>query len=97
VLPTGAGAEVGMEPTAAADALLEVHELLVLLPHHVCWDVVGVGSITEFSPRHLVVRGASGGVVQPPCAGITTQLLRGKESLLHLWFSARSRTWTLSP
>jgi hypothetical protein len=90
VLPTGAGAEVGMEPTAAVDALLEVHELLVLLPHHVCWDVVGVGSITEFSPRHLVVRGASGSVVQPPCAGITTQLLHGKESLLHLWFSARS-------
>jgi hypothetical protein len=78
-------------------AQLEVHELLVLLPHHACWDVVGVESIAEFSPRHLVVHGASGGVVRPPCAGITTPLLHGKEGLLHLWFSARARTWTPSP
>jgi hypothetical protein len=26
----------------------------------------------------------SGGIVGPPCADIATQLLRGKESLLHL-------------
>jgi hypothetical protein len=44
---------------------------------------VGVESIAELSPRHLVVRGASGGVVGPPCAGITTQLLHGEEGLLH--------------
>jgi hypothetical protein len=76
---------------------LEVHEILVLLPHHACWDVVGMESIAEFSPRHLVIRGVSSGVVQPPCAGITTQLLRGKEGLLHLWFSARAQTLTPSP
>jgi hypothetical protein len=38
----------------------------------------------ELGPRHLVVRGASGGVVGSPYAGVATQLLCGKESLLHL-------------
>jgi hypothetical protein len=33
-----------------SSSLLEVHELLTLLPHHACGDVVGVESITEFSP-----------------------------------------------
>jgi hypothetical protein len=65
-------------------SLLEVHELLTLLPHHTCGDVVGRESIAELSPRHLVIRGASGGVVGPPRAGITPQLLRGEEGLLHL-------------
>jgi hypothetical protein len=65
-------------------ALLEIHELLALLPYHARGDVVSVKSIVELSPRHLVVRGASGGVVGPPHAGITTQLLRDKEGLLHL-------------
>jgi hypothetical protein len=55
----------------------------VLLPHHACWDVVGVESIAELSPRHLVVRGASGGVVGPPCASVTTPLIHGEEGLLH--------------
>jgi hypothetical protein len=64
--------------------LLYVHELLAFLSHHVCWNVVGVKSTAEFDPRHLVVCGASGGVVGPPRAGITTQLLRGEEGLLHL-------------
>jgi hypothetical protein len=45
---------------------------------------MGAKSAAELSPRHLVVRGVSGGVVGPPCAGIATQLLRGEESLLHL-------------
>jgi hypothetical protein len=45
-----------------------------------------VESIAELGPRHLVVRRASGGVVGPPHAGITTQLLCGEEGLLH--FSA---------
>jgi hypothetical protein len=31
-------------------SLLEIHELLALLSHHTCGDVVGVESITEFSP-----------------------------------------------
>jgi hypothetical protein len=31
-------------------SLLEVHELLVLLPHHASGDVVGVESIAELSP-----------------------------------------------
>jgi hypothetical protein len=52
-------------------SLLEVHEHVALLPHHACGDVVGAESIAEFSPRHLVVHGVSGGVVGPPCAGIT--------------------------
>jgi hypothetical protein len=32
----------------------------------------------------LVVYRASGGVVGPPCAGVTTKLLRGEEGFLHL-------------
>jgi hypothetical protein len=56
----------------------------VLLTHHARWDVVGTKSVAELDPRHLVVCGASGGVVGPPCAGITTQLLRDEESFLHL-------------
>jgi hypothetical protein len=65
-------------------SLLEVHELLVLLPHHACGDVVGVEGIVELSPRHLVIHRVSGGVVGPPRTGVTPQLLRGKEGLLHL-------------
>jgi hypothetical protein len=45
---------------------------------------MGAESIVELNPRHLVVRGASGGVVGPPRVGATTQLLRGEEGLLHL-------------
>jgi hypothetical protein len=65
-------------------SFLEVHELLALLPHHACGDVVGAESITELSPRHLVIRGASGGVVGPPHAGVAPQLLHDKEGLLHI-------------
>jgi hypothetical protein len=65
-------------------SFLEVHELLALLPHHTCRNVVGAKSIAKLSPRHLVVRGTSGGVVDSPRAGITTQLLRSEEGLLHL-------------
>jgi hypothetical protein len=42
-----------------------------------------VESIAELRPWHLVVREASGGVVGPPCNGVTTQLLHGEEGLLH--------------
>jgi hypothetical protein len=45
---------------------------------------VGVEGIAELSPRYLVVWGASGGVVGPPRAVVTMQLLRGEEGLLHL-------------
>jgi hypothetical protein len=45
---------------------------------------VGVESAAELNPRRLVVRGVSSGVVSPPCAGVTTQLLCGEKSLLHL-------------
>jgi hypothetical protein len=65
-------------------SLLEVHELLALLLHHSCGDVVGVEGIAELSPRHLVIRGVSGGVVGPPRASITPQLLHDEEGLLHL-------------
>jgi hypothetical protein len=40
-------------------------------------------SIVELSPRHLVVHGASGSVVGPPCASVTAQLLCSEEGLLH--------------
>jgi hypothetical protein len=66
-----------------SSSLLEVHELLALLPHHACGDVVGVESIVELSPRHLVIRGASGGVVGSSRAGVTPQLLHSEEGLLH--------------
>jgi hypothetical protein len=56
----------------------------MFLPHHACWDVVGVESITELSPRYLVVRETSGDVVGPPCTSVTTQLLRDEEGVLHL-------------
>jgi hypothetical protein len=64
-------------------ALFDVHELLSLLPHHTCGDVVGAKSITDLSPRHLLIRGASAGVVGPPRASVTPQLLRGEEGILH--------------
>jgi hypothetical protein len=65
-------------------SLLEVHEFLVLLPHHACGDVVGAEGAAELRPRYLIVRGASGGVVDPPRAGVTPQLLHAEEGLLHL-------------
>jgi hypothetical protein len=64
--------------------LLKVHELLALLHHHTCWDVVTTESTAKLSQRHLVVHGASGGVVGPPHTGVTMQLLHGEESLLQL-------------
>jgi hypothetical protein len=66
-----------------SSSLLEVHELLVLLPHHAYGDVVGTEGIAEFSPRHLVIRRLSGSVVGPPRAGVTPQLLCSEEGLLH--------------
>jgi hypothetical protein len=65
-------------------SLLEIHELLVLLPHYPCGDVVGTESIVELSPRQLVICEASGSVVGPPHAGVTPQLLSGEEGLLYL-------------
>jgi hypothetical protein len=65
-------------------SLLEVHELLALLPHHAGGDVVGTECIAELNPRHLVIHGASGGVVGPPRASVTLHLLRDEEGLLHL-------------
>jgi hypothetical protein len=65
-------------------SLLEIHEFLALLPHHACGDVVGAESIAELSPRHLVIRRASGGIIGPPRAGVAPQLLHGEEGLLHL-------------
>jgi hypothetical protein len=67
-----------------SSSLLEVHELLALLPHHADGDVVGVEGIAELNPRHLVIHGVSGSVVGPPHADVTPQLLRGEEGLLHL-------------
>jgi hypothetical protein len=64
-------------------SLLEVHKLLVHLPHHAGRDVVGVESIVELVPQYLIVRGASGGVVGTPRASVTMQLLHSKEGLLH--------------
>jgi hypothetical protein len=67
-----------------SSSLLEVHELLAFLHHHTCGDVVGAEGIVELSPWHLVICGTSGGVFGSPHTGITPQLLRGKEGLLHL-------------
>jgi hypothetical protein len=64
-------------------SLLKVHELLTLLSHHACGDIVGAESIAELSPRHLVICQASGDVVGPARASITPQLLRDEEGLLH--------------
>jgi hypothetical protein len=72
-------------------SMLEVHELLALLSHHTCGDVVGAESITELSPRHMVIRRASGGVVGPPRAGVTPQLLHCEEGLLHLGVAQESK------
>jgi hypothetical protein len=61
-----------------SSSLLKIHGLLALFPHHTGGDVVGVESIAELNPRHLVVCGASGSVVDQPRAGVPTQLLRGE-------------------
>jgi hypothetical protein len=46
--------------------LLEVHEFLMLPSHDTRGDMMGVEGLTKLTPRHLIVRGASGGVVGPP-------------------------------
>ena len=56
----------------------------MLSPHHACWNVVGTESTMELSLRQLVVHVASGGVVDPPRADVTPQLLHAEEGLLHL-------------
>jgi hypothetical protein len=38
-------------------ALLEVHKFLMLPSHDTYGDVMGVESLTKFTPRHLVVHG----------------------------------------
>jgi hypothetical protein len=53
-------------------SLLEVHELLTLLPYHAWGDVVGAKGITELNLRYLIVCGASGGIVDPPHTSVTT-------------------------
>jgi hypothetical protein len=63
--------------------LLLVYKLLVLSPHHVCWNVMSVECAVELGPWHLIVHGVSGGVVGPSCAGVSAQLPRGEESLLN--------------
>jgi hypothetical protein len=65
-------------------ALLEVHEFLMLPSHDACGDVMGTESLTKLTPWHLIVRGASGGIVGPPRARISPQLLCGEEGLLSL-------------
>jgi hypothetical protein len=52
--------------------LLYVHELLAFLFNHAYLNVVGVESVAELGPRHLVVCGASGSIVGPSRAGVTT-------------------------
>jgi hypothetical protein len=45
-------------------------------------SLLEVHELLAFLPHHAC--GASGGVVGPPRAGVTSQLLRGEEGLLHL-------------
>jgi hypothetical protein len=72
-------------------SFLEVHELLSLLPHHACGDVVGAEGTVELDPQHMIIRRASGGVVGPPRAGVTPQLLRGEEGFLHFGAAQESK------
>jgi hypothetical protein len=65
-------------------ALLEIHEFLMLHSHDTRGDVMGVETLAELTPRHLIVRRASGGVVGPPHAQISPQLLCSEEGLLNL-------------
>jgi hypothetical protein len=65
-------------------ALIQVHKLLILPSHYNCRDVMGVEIVAELSSWHLVIHGASGDIVGPPCAGVSLQLLHGKENLLML-------------
>jgi hypothetical protein len=63
-------------------ALLEVHEFLMLPSLDTHGDVMGVECLAELTPRHLIVHGASDGVVGPPHTHISPQLLCGEEGLL---------------
>jgi hypothetical protein len=45
---------------------------------------MGAEGAAELGPWHLVVHGASGGVVGSPLTGISRHLLHGEESLLNL-------------
>jgi hypothetical protein len=93
VLPTGASAEVGGEPTTAANVDAGVGAAIKVDR----WSRGGTPSgtseehyrmectesLVELLPRHLVVCGASGCVVGPPCTGVPMQLLHDEEGLLH--------------
>jgi hypothetical protein len=45
---------------------------------------MGAEGTAELNPWHLVVHGVSGGVVSPPHASVSPQLLRDEESVLKL-------------
>jgi hypothetical protein len=77
-------------------ALLEIHELLMLPSHDACRDVMGAEGLTKLTPQHLIVRVASGGVVGPPRADISPQLLCSEEGLLSLSAGTGAQTWTQS-
>jgi hypothetical protein len=64
--------------------LLQVQELLKLVNHQACGDVVSTESHTELSPRHLVAILNSGGEVNPPSTRGSMKLLGREQSLLEL-------------
>jgi hypothetical protein len=50
-------------------ALLQIHELSVLAPHNVCWDMLRTEGFTELGPLDLI-SGVNDGEVGPPCSCI---------------------------
>jgi hypothetical protein len=61
-----------------------VQELLNLVSHQACGDVVPMKSCVELGPRHLVAILNSGGEVSPPSTHGSTKLLGREQSLRDL-------------
>jgi hypothetical protein len=56
-----------------------------MLPlHDGCWDVLSTEGLTKLVPQQLIASRTGGGVVGPPCLGITLQLLHDEVCLLML-------------
>jgi hypothetical protein len=57
----------------------------MLHSHDAHGDVMGAEGLTKLTPRHLIVHGASGGVIGPPRICISSQLLYDEEGFLSLY------------
>jgi hypothetical protein len=67
-----------------ARTLLQVQELLKLVSHQACGDVVPMKSHVELGPWHLVAVLNGGGEVSPPSTHRSTKLLGREQGLLDL-------------